>query len=57
MWQELFTACYFFLIMALLSEEYSLERMQDKIKFSLIVSYNAAFNQKMLAINNRQEEV
>jgi hypothetical protein len=30
---------------------------QDKIKFSLIVSYNAAFNQKMLVINNRQEEV
>jgi hypothetical protein len=43
--------------MALLSEEYGLERMQDKIKFSLIVSYNEAFNQKMLAINNRQEEV
>jgi len=43
--------------MALLSEEYSLERMQDNINFSLIMSHNAAFNQKMLAINNRQEEL
>ena len=30
---------------------------QDKIKFSLIVSYNAAFNQKMLVINNRRGSV
>jgi hypothetical protein len=28
-----------------------------KIKFSLIVSYNAAFNQKIYAINNHQKEM